>query len=274
MLELNLSGIPCTNPSLINNFFFYSQYFNSLSQTQHQLQLIPPSQYNKAYGYGSNSIHLDDLHMVLKSKTIFSAMFPKLSMMNHSCDPNTRPNLNGATISVYAAQNIDKNEEIFACYGPHYKLVSKAERKAQLQMEFCFECKCSRCESNDTTSDQYFEYYCPNEKCHSPVELIGVDFRWWYYITNVEYSDRIDTKFECNECGTRLPVNPTIYRKFERTAQGHIDKGYTFYSTDNHLITSSLMDLYFKASKCLGKYHELKSRWAHIILGYRMLGEC
>lgn len=247
-------------------FLFLLQYFTG--HTLYELQMMPPTQYKKSYGYGSSSIHLDDLPLVLSSTIIFWAFFPKLNMMNHSCDPNVRSSVDGAKLSVHAIRDIGKNEAILACYGPHYKLLSKDERLTQLQMEFCFECKCHRCVLNDTTIDKYYEYYCPNDECRSLVDLNGVDSRWWY-----DYTKRTDKDFTCNECGTRLPVNPTMMQKFEKTAGGYIDKGYTYYSTDNYVITTSLMDLYFDASKCLGAYHELKSRLAHVVLGYRILGE-
>lgn len=259
-----------TVASRVEKFLFiFSQFFNSYSQSE--LVLKPPSVYNKPYGYGSNSIHLDDLPMVVLNAPIFSAFFPKVNMINHSCDPNIRFNANGSLLTVHAIRDINRNEELLNCYGPHYRLSSKAERQTQLKVEFMFDCKCNRCASNDVSYQKYYEYYCPNEECGSFVELNEVYMRWWLYL-NDDYCDRIDRKFKCSACQTRLPMNPTMMRKFEKAAHGHIDKGYTFFSTDDHVITTHLLDLYFRSSKCLGAYHELKIRLAHQILGYRILG--
>lgn len=253
------------------NFFCFShsQFFNG--QIRSELVLQPPLVYNKSYGYGSSSIHLDDLHMVVSNASIFSSIFPKVSMINHSCDPNIRLNVTGSFLTVYANRDINRNEELLTCYGPHYRLSSKVDRQTQLKTEFLFDCKCYPCMSNDVSYQKYYEYYCPNEECGSFVDLNEVDMRWWYYL-NDDYCNRIERKFKCNECGTRLPMNPTMMRKFEQAAQGHIDRGYTYFSTDDHLITTHLLELYFKSSKCMGAYHELKMRMSHTILGYRILG--
>lgn len=233
---------------------------------------MPPTTYQKSYGYGSYNISLNHLNLVLSSAAVFSAFFPKMCMLNHSCDPNTRLHVDGTKIYAYAIRDIGENEELFSTYGPSYKLSSTADRQLQMRTEFFFECNCNRCASKDTTYLKYYEYYCPNEDCLALVDMTHMDMRWWYYL-DTEYCSGIDYKFKCDECGQRLPINPTVIKTFERTAQGHIDKGYTFYSTDDYVITSNLLRIYFSASKCLGKYHELKSRFAHTLLGYNVLSK-
>lgn len=233
---------------------------------------MSPALYNKSYGYGSNSIHLNDLHLVMESSIFFSAIFPKHSILNHSCDPNVRFSMEGPYLYSHATRDISENEEIFSCYGPHYKLSPKHDRQMQLLEEFFFECNCTKCESDDTSYLKYYEYYCPNEECVSLVELDDLHLRWWYLLDN-DYCRKIHNKFKCKKCDTHLPINPAIMIKFEKTAQGQIDNGYTFFSTNDHVITTKLLEYYFSASKCLGKYHELKSRMAHLVLGYNILGE-
>lgn len=233
---------------------------------------MPPTAYKKNYGYGSNSIHLKDLHLVIHSSSFFSAIFPNYSLINHSCDPNIRLNMDGPYLYTYATRDIDKNDELFTCYAAHYKLLPKPNRQMQLLDQFFFECHCTKCETNDTSIMKYYEYYCPNEECGSLVEMDELDLKWWYTLDN-DYTSKINHKFKCNKCDTRLPMNPTMMQKFEKAAQGHIDVGYTFFSTNDHIITTTLLDYYFSASKCLGKHHELKCRMAHSVLGCNILGK-
>ncbi|XP_037049324.1 SET and MYND domain-containing protein 4-like [Bradysia coprophila] len=238
-----------------------------------QLQLMTPTGYRKSYGYGSYNIHLDDLHLVVTHSVLFAAIFPTLCMANHSCDPNIRCIVSGMHMTAYATRNIGQNEELLISYGPTYQTSSTDERQMQLKTDFFFECKCNRCVSNDETWMQYFEYYCTDLECNVFVELDSIiDTRWWYYMDEPAYCDEIGDRFICAECGDLLPINPEMMKKFERAALGNIEKrGYSFHSTDNYIVTKNLLDLYFKATKCLGKYHELKARLSHMVLGYCIL---
>jgi hypothetical protein len=92
------------------------------------------------------------LHLLLKSQRIFTGIFPKISMLNHSCEPNIRNSFDGLKLTIYAATNIAENEEIYNCYGPHYKLMSYQERQDTLRLQYNFVCKCKRCVQ---ASDEY-----------------------------------------------------------------------------------------------------------------------
>lgn len=90
------------------------------------------------------------LHLLLKSQRVFTGIFPRISMLNHSCSPNIRNVFEGKKLTIYATEDIAKGGEIFNCYGPNYRLMSYQERQDSLRLQYNFICKCSKClEKND-----------------------------------------------------------------------------------------------------------------------------
>ena len=71
------------------------------------------------------------------------ALFPHLSALNHSCDPNTSVWFVNDMVMVLAKRNIVKGEEICVSYVPVAN--DKFQRKSKLDF-YGFECKCDRCE--------------------------------------------------------------------------------------------------------------------------------
>ncbi|NXK85378.1 SMYD4 protein, partial [Formicarius rufipectus] len=79
-----------------------------------------------------------------KPVRLATAFFPVLSLLNHSCCPNTSVSFSGTAATVRASQPIPKGQEIFHCYGPHQCRMSVAERQHLLSQYF-FECRCQVC---------------------------------------------------------------------------------------------------------------------------------
>lgn len=191
-------------------------------------------------------------------------------MLNHSCDPNIRNTFDGPYLTIYAARDIAENEEVFNCYGPNYKLMSKAERQSALHAQYCFECKCDKCRGNDDTFKKYYEYICSNDKCRSPVDMGALDAQWWTKMHSADYADEIVPKFTCKKCKKQLFLNPESLDGFFEMWQSKLDRIGHFRSDED---TSALVNFYMNATKCLGKHHELKTKMAQIILSYKMFGK-
>ncbi|XP_064892480.1 SET and MYND domain-containing protein 4 isoform X1 [Columba livia] len=79
-----------------------------------------------------------------KPVRLATAFFPVLSLLNHSCCPNTSVSFSGTTATVRASQLIPSGQEIFHCYGPHRCRMRVAERQ-QLLSQYFFECRCQAC---------------------------------------------------------------------------------------------------------------------------------
>ncbi|XP_015235544.1 PREDICTED: SET and MYND domain-containing protein 4 isoform X1 [Cyprinodon variegatus] len=104
---------------------------------------------------------------------IATAMFPTLSLLNHSCCPNTSlvfgtgkaadPCVSqesagfnhrllgegrldrGVTVTVRAARVITPGEQVLHCYGPHSNRMRTRERQHLLQQQYFFLCECEAC---------------------------------------------------------------------------------------------------------------------------------
>lgn len=101
---------------------------------------------------------------------IATALFPTLSILNHSCSPNTSlvfttgasdgpcpdpskdPTENadrGVTATVRASKVITPGQEIFHCYGPHSSRMKTQERRRLLLKQYNFQCQCEACTQQD-----------------------------------------------------------------------------------------------------------------------------
>lgn len=90
------------------------------------------------------------LHLLLKSQRVFTGIFPRISMLNHSCSPNIRNVFDGKRLTIFASEDIPEGEEVYNCYGPHYRLMSFQERQDSLRLQYNFVCQCSKClDQND-----------------------------------------------------------------------------------------------------------------------------
>lgn len=104
---------------------------------------------------------------------IATAIFPTLSLLNHSCCPNTSlvfstgadavptdsdlsadcsscvaectSKARGVTATVRAARAIMPGQEILHCYGPHSSRMVTQERQRLLQEQYYFLCQCEAC---------------------------------------------------------------------------------------------------------------------------------
>uniref|UniRef100_A0A6E8VWN5 Protein-lysine N-methyltransferase SMYD4 n=1 Tax=Anopheles coluzzii TaxID=1518534 RepID=A0A6E8VWN5_ANOCL len=126
-----------------------------------ELRLALPSK-GQFYNLNDSLLLAGTLHLCLKSSRVFTAIFPRISMFNHSCDPNIRNHFERATLTVHATRPIGAGGEVFNCYGPHYRLMAAAERKMLLRAQYCFDCGCERCREGDATFEQRFNMIrCP-----------------------------------------------------------------------------------------------------------------
>ncbi|NWX20975.1 SMYD4 protein, partial [Aegotheles bennettii] len=108
-----------------------------------------------------------------KPVRLATAFFPVLSLLNHSCCPNTSVSFSGTAATVRASQPIPSGQEIFHCYGPHRCRMKVAERQ-QLLSQYFFECHCQACleelESGvKSVVSVRNSFCCPS--CQAPVQV-------------------------------------------------------------------------------------------------------
>ncbi|XP_066237831.1 histone-lysine N-methyltransferase SMYD3 isoform X3 [Saccopteryx leptura] len=78
-------------------------------------------------------------------------LYPSMSLLNHSCDPNCSIVFNGPHLLLRAIQDVEAGEELTICYLD--TLMTSAERQKQLRDQYCFSCDCSRCQTQDKDAD-------------------------------------------------------------------------------------------------------------------------
>ncbi|KAK9412692.1 SET and MYND domain-containing protein 4 [Crotalus adamanteus] len=102
-----------------------------------------------------------------------TGLFPALSLLNHSCDPNTSVAFTGRTAEVRALRPIPRGQELFHCYGPHRCRMGAAERRRRLLAQYFFECRCQACleELQPRDAPEAALFCCP--ACQSPMQGRG-----------------------------------------------------------------------------------------------------
>ncbi|XP_010977200.2 SET and MYND domain-containing protein 4 isoform X1 [Camelus dromedarius] len=83
-----------------------------------------------------------------------TGLFPVISLLNHSCSPNTSVSFISTSATIRASQQIRKGQEILHCYGPHESRMGVAERHQKLKSQYFFDCNCSPCEREKQSSQK------------------------------------------------------------------------------------------------------------------------
>ena len=75
----------------------------------------------------------------------YCSVFATVSRFNHSCEPNTCYNWNGALgqLTIHASKRIEAGSEVTICYLG--SLMPRPQRQRQLLQDFGFECMCAKC---------------------------------------------------------------------------------------------------------------------------------
>jgi hypothetical protein len=85
--------------------------------------------------------------------------------------------LNSNKIVIKASRKIERNEQIFNCYGPHHLKMSLFQRKQSLIDQYKFKCECEACKKQlDALKSNQTETYCGLRcvKCKS--HMVHVEF--------------------------------------------------------------------------------------------------
>lgn len=96
------------------------------------------------------SIPLGHMHDHAKVAVIATALFPRIAILNHSCDPNIRNIFNGNVLTIKATRSISSSEEVFNGYCSSYKLLGTTKRRQLLKEQYGFDCDCSMCEQSES----------------------------------------------------------------------------------------------------------------------------
>ena len=86
----------------------------------------------------------------IKSRAIAGAIYPVVSLMNHSCDPNVSPlghTINGRVV-VVADRTLKKGEPLYVTYNCGFTRSEIQMRQAYVERIYHFKCRCIACKLN------------------------------------------------------------------------------------------------------------------------------
>ena len=84
-----------------------------------------------------------------------TAIYPSVSLLNHSCVPMIVNNFSGKVLTVRSTRAVSEGEEITNCYGPHHRRHPYSDRQRMLRQQYYFRCQCSAC--SDPADRQNFQ---------------------------------------------------------------------------------------------------------------------
>eukprot|EP01126_Amoeba_proteus_P002326 TRINITY_DN1072_c0_g2_i14.p1 TRINITY_DN1072_c0_g2~~TRINITY_DN1072_c0_g2_i14.p1 ORF type:complete len:269 (-),score=39.22 TRINITY_DN1072_c0_g2_i14:397-1203(-) len=126
------------------------------------LLLTPSSSQYLHKQFKSNNYNIYDSSM----ETVAIGLYPILSLINHSCDPNSVPIFEGRSVKLVCIRPIQPGDEITISYIE--TAAPTHVRIAELQSNFFFTCTCPKC--LDLSEDELF-WSCKSGVDHQMVEL-------------------------------------------------------------------------------------------------------
>ncbi|KAF5892340.1 SET and MYND domain-containing protein 4, partial [Clarias magur] len=185
--KLSLELPPCHDQAKGSVFCVSERSLLGGTALRHMLQLRCNAQAVTAI-----SVKEDTSLTVQSSKEIriATALFPILSLLNHSCQPNTSLSFSlglsssgsscpvyfasGVKVTVRASRDIAAGEELLHCYGPHCRRMEVEERQHWLLRQYFFHCQCAACKLELADGKRTLPLDLKCEKCGSFLKM-GVD---------------------------------------------------------------------------------------------------
>lgn len=109
------------------------------------------------------------------SSEIGGAIYPTISLTNHSCCPNTYRYSIGTTCILRATKIIGKGSQILDNYGPQFQAMNLEERRRVLKSQYKFSCECPACVEDWPLYPhaELLAFPCPEESCGQPCSYSG-----------------------------------------------------------------------------------------------------
>ncbi|KAJ9595616.1 hypothetical protein L9F63_013192, partial [Diploptera punctata] len=142
-------------------------------------------------------------------KELGGAVYPTISLCNHSCNPNVVRHSIGRVCVVRAIRNIKTGDEIHDNYGPHYLSSSREVRQNLLCTQYFFTCVCDACSNNWPTVEK-LNPAAVAYKCTQCSAIIGDS------ILGLKICPNCNKKIDFNKIAKRLE---TLSREFNKAVE-------------------------------------------------------
>jgi hypothetical protein len=107
----------------------------------------------------------------MEEKPIGIGLYPTISLLNHSCQPNIISIFHRNKFVARASSSLECGTEINYCYGPSFNRMSKKDRQRRLKEQYFFICNCDCCSNDRENLNRAL--VCP--MCQGPV-IYNIDF--------------------------------------------------------------------------------------------------
>ncbi|EFA80047.1 SET domain-containing protein [Heterostelium album PN500] len=98
-----------------------------------------------------------------------TGLYPGLTFINHSCDPNLQVTQIGKILTLKAVRPIKKGEEFTISYIDRTE--GAIQRNEELMETFFFECQCHKCASVRSEKRNDFYFVCKDPSCKGRVDF-------------------------------------------------------------------------------------------------------
>ncbi|XP_018646503.1 set and mynd domain containing, putative [Schistosoma mansoni] len=150
----NKTNLESTNNELIQGLWCFDT-LRRLQCNAHAITEIEVNDSDIQTWFPSDQINVNDANDLkliypfickFQQIRIATGLFPCVSLLNHSCDPNTAHNFEESFLILRCLKPILPGTEVFHCYGPHYlHYPSSVQRVTLLQQQYFFICDCEHC---------------------------------------------------------------------------------------------------------------------------------
>lgn len=236
---------------------------------------------------------------------IATAIFPTLSILNHSCCPNTSLNFRtshlvspqpdqgsagepvstgpeacsapvsvsaGVAVSIRASRDICPGQEILHCYGPHSSRMVLCERRRLLQEQYHFLCICQAC-SLEQGEGPDTHLHCG--KCKGPVKC-SVDGAGWCVCVRSSCGHRVsrsELDLRLQEVKVHLEQAVDLLEtdrpdQSVRLLQRAVSQAGVFLK-DTHFLQGQLADAMARAYSTMGEWRGAASQLERSVLTIR-----
>nr|XP_003707948.1 PREDICTED: SET and MYND domain-containing protein 4-like [Megachile rotundata] len=172
----------------------------------HHLQAINCNAYEIVENLYDKKAH------VWEPRYVGGAIYPSVSLVNHSCYPNVvRHSYPSGVVVVRSLRFIGKGTEIVDCYGPHWLSEGRLPRREYLWKKYRFLCACEACTQN-------WQYPLPetiNYKCRACLEVTDI------FGSNEKDTQNISIK-KCHKCNGKIDCKK-IKNQFRKSVEKRLN---------------------------------------------------
>ncbi|XP_076245577.1 protein-lysine N-methyltransferase SMYD4 isoform X2 [Calliopsis andreniformis] len=172
----------------------------------HHLQAVNCNAYEIVENVYNKKTH------VWEPRYVGGAIYPSVSLVNHSCYPNiVRHSYPSGIVVVRTLRFIGKDTEILDCYGPHFLSEGKFQRREYLWKKYRFLCACEACAQN-------WQYPLPeamNYKCRACSKTIDI-----FPLDEIDIRHVLTT--QCNTCKSKIDLKK-LYNQFKKSVEKRVN---------------------------------------------------